>query len=95
MQLYSNFSGCRRNCPSGQECLVQSDNTERCVCASRCKKRHKPVCGKDGILYVNHCELHRSACLTGKKIGIDWEKACLKKKAKTKSGLVFFNMILY
>lgn len=75
---------CRRNCPSGQECLVQSDNTERCVCASRCKKRHKPVCGKDGILYVNHCELHRSACLTGKKIGIDWEKACLKKKAKTK-----------
>lgn len=42
------------------------------------------MCGKDGILYVNHCELHRSACLTGKKIGIDWEKNCLKKKAKTK-----------
>lgn len=53
------------------------------------------MCGKDGILYVNHCELHRSACLTGKKIGIDWEKACLKKNAKTKGGLVFFNMILY
>ena len=37
---------------------------------------------------MNHCELHRTACVTGKKIGIDWDKACLKKKTKMKGRLM-------
>ncbi|KAL9978726.1 hypothetical protein ACROYT_G016281 [Oculina patagonica] len=80
---------CWRLCPSGQECALQSDGTEQCVCASQCKKRHKPVCGTDGHLYINHCELHRTACVNGKKIGVDWNLKCLKKQAKTKGMLKF------
>ena len=45
------------------------------------------MCGIDGHLYINHCELHRAACVTGKKIRVDWGVKCLKKNAKSKGTL--------
>ncbi|GFV71467.1 follistatin-related protein 5 [Trichonephila clavipes] len=72
-------------CGRGRECEVNQLGEAVCVCQRVCKKRKKPVCGSDGHFYVNHCELHRSACLTDKNIVIDHRDACLKKKHSDKS----------
>ena len=44
------------------------------------------MCGTDGKLYSNHCELHRTACKTGKKIRVDWDFKCFKKEDNGKKG---------
>lgn len=44
------------------------------------------MCGTDGKLYNNHCELHRTACKTGKKIRVDWDFKCFKKADNGKKG---------
>ncbi|GBN76920.1 Follistatin-related protein 5, partial [Araneus ventricosus] len=67
-------------CGRGRECEVNQLGEAVCICQRICKKRKKPVCGSDGHFYVNHCELHRTACLTDKNIVIDHRDACLKKK---------------
>ncbi|GIX83838.1 follistatin-related protein 1 [Caerostris darwini] len=69
-------------CGRGRECEVNQLGEAVCICQRICKKRKKPVCGSDGHFYVNHCELHRSACLTDKNIVIDHRDTCLKKKRK-------------
>ncbi|XP_055330472.1 follistatin-related protein 5-like [Paramacrobiotus metropolitanus] len=53
----------RIQCDHGRTCHIsaESGNAE-CVCREHCPKRHNPVCGSDGILYWNHCELHRTGC---------------------------------
>lgn len=38
-----------------------------------------PVCGSDGRLYGNHCELRRAACLLGKRIVSVHSKDCFLK----------------
>ena len=81
------ITGCSRICPPGRECQVLSDgSTKQCVCLSRCKKKYKPVCGTDGKLYNNHCELHRTACKTEKKIRVDWDFKCFKKDYNREKG---------
>ncbi|XP_023245992.1 follistatin-related protein 5-like isoform X2 [Copidosoma floridanum] len=50
-------------CGAGRECQASEDGSVGiCVCATRCTRRHRPVCGSDGKVYANHCELHRAAC---------------------------------
>ena len=34
------------------------------------------MCGSNGISFPNHCELHRTACLEGKKISIKHDGTC-------------------
>ncbi|MGH0161461.1 UNVERIFIED_CONTAM: hypothetical protein FKN15_041224 [Acipenser sinensis] len=48
----------------------------------RCKPHYKPVCGSDGELYENHCELHRAACLKKQKITIIHSEDCFFKGKK-------------
>ncbi|XP_012252708.2 follistatin-related protein 5-like isoform X2 [Athalia rosae] len=56
-------------CGAGRECQLSVTEPEGevalCVCIRRCNRRHRPVCGSDGRIYANHCELHRAACSSG------------------------------
>lgn len=69
-------------CGRGHECQIGRDGQAQCVCQRHCKKHRKLVCGSDGNLYLNHCELHRASCLMGKAITIDRKNTCLRKKGK-------------
>ncbi|KAG8235847.1 hypothetical protein J437_LFUL015640 [Ladona fulva] len=60
-----------RFCGKGRQCEKESNGDVVCTCQRHCHRHRKPVCGTDGILYMNHCELHRAACLKGKPIAID------------------------
>ncbi|KAF2981611.1 hypothetical protein EK904_001073 [Melospiza melodia maxima] len=48
----------------------------------KCKPHKRPVCGSNGKTYLNHCELHRDACLTGSKIQVDYDGHCKEKKSE-------------
>lgn len=63
-------------CGRGRRCELNEAGEASCVCQKSCKKRRKPVCGSDGNYYINHCELHRAACLAGKPIAIDHRGNC-------------------
>nr|CAD7432834.1 unnamed protein product [Timema monikensis] len=63
-------------CGKGRECRLR-DGEARCECQTRCRKHHKLVCGTDGHLYPNHCELHRAACLQGTAIAVDHHFGCV------------------
>ncbi|XP_078379068.1 follistatin-related protein 1-like [Oculina patagonica] len=62
-------------CHAGQECVVV-DNNAACVCKESCPDHENPVCGSNGITFPNHCELHRTSCLEGKKISIKYDGEC-------------------
>ncbi|KAF6118710.1 follistatin like 1 [Phyllostomus discolor] len=55
------------------------------VRAEQCKPHKRPVCGSNGKTYLNHCELHRDACLTGSKIQVDYDGHCKEKKSVSPS----------
>lgn len=66
------------HCGKGRECQVGADGAARCSCASSCSKhRQHLVCGSDGHLYHNHCELHRASCLLRKPLAVDRTMTCL------------------
>ncbi|KAK7082918.1 Follistatin-related protein 1 [Halocaridina rubra] len=69
-------------CRAGRECVL-SNGIGRCECVSTCSDNFAPVCGTDGNSYDNHCLLHRHACLSESKIGIEHKGFC-KTKKKTK-----------
>uniref|UniRef100_A0A1I8F7Y3 EF-hand domain-containing protein n=1 Tax=Macrostomum lignano TaxID=282301 RepID=A0A1I8F7Y3_9PLAT len=53
-----------------------------------CRRRHrrpKAVCGSDGRRYPSHCELHRTACVTGRKLRPLPATACLAYDARLKT----------
>uniref|UniRef100_A0A8C1SNB1 Follistatin-like 5 n=1 Tax=Cyprinus carpio TaxID=7962 RepID=A0A8C1SNB1_CYPCA len=50
-----------------------------CQCLERCKPHYKPVCGSDGKLYQNHCELHRASCMAHQRITIMHSEECFYK----------------
>lgn len=53
-------------CRAGRECRLLSSGIAECVCKSACPDhKGRPICGSDGLLYKNHCDLHRQACLKG------------------------------
>ncbi|XP_033028947.1 follistatin-related protein 1 [Lacerta agilis] len=67
-------------CGAGRECAVTEKSEPTCLCIERCKPHKRPVCGSNGKTYLNHCELHRDACLTGSKIQVDYDGHCKEKK---------------
>ncbi|XP_031348426.1 follistatin-related protein 5-like [Photinus pyralis] len=62
----------------GHECTLTEDGEAKCVCQRQCNVHHKLVCGSDGHIYPNHCELHRAACLTNTAISIERGVHCVK-----------------
>ncbi|KAM9312998.1 follistatin-related protein 4-like [Gastrophryne carolinensis] len=70
----------KKYCGQGKRCVVSLESgLPECVCLETCNPRYMPVCGSDGRLYENHCELHRASCLHGKKIYIVHSKDCFFK----------------
>ncbi|XP_075704810.1 follistatin-related protein 1-like, partial [Rhinoderma darwinii] len=66
-------------CGAGRECAVTEKGDPTCLCIEKCKSHKRPVCGSNGKTYLNHCELHRDACLTGSKIQVDYDGHCKEK----------------
>ncbi|KFO26602.1 Follistatin-related protein 4 [Fukomys damarensis] len=75
------LASCRKKlCGRGSRCVLSSETGEpSCQCLEACKPRYLPVCGSDGQLYENHCELHRTACLLGKEVAVMNSKECFLK----------------
>lgn len=72
-------------CSKGRECVVNSKGLPECVCQRYCANRKKPICGTDGMVYENHCELHRAACILDRPITFQKMEKCSaisKKKAR-------------
>uniref|UniRef100_I3LYN4 Follistatin-related protein 1 n=1 Tax=Ictidomys tridecemlineatus TaxID=43179 RepID=I3LYN4_ICTTR len=72
-------------CGAGRECAVTEKGEPTCLCIEQCKPHKRPVCGSNGKTYLNHCELHRDACLTGSKIQVDYDGHCKEKKSVSPS----------
>lgn len=67
-------------CGLGRHCVVNHETGQgECKCLDHCKPHYKPVCGSDGKLYQNHCELHRASCLRGHRITIMHSEECFYK----------------
>ncbi|KAJ8403580.1 hypothetical protein AAFF_G00349060 [Aldrovandia affinis] len=70
-------------CGLGRHCVINWETGKGdCMCLDRCKPHYKPVCGSDGQLYANHCELHRAACLKEQKITIVHSEDCFYRDDK-------------
>uniref|UniRef100_A0A4W3HUA9 Follistatin-related protein 5 n=1 Tax=Callorhinchus milii TaxID=7868 RepID=A0A4W3HUA9_CALMI len=80
------FGPCENKyCGLGRHCIVNKETGQAdCTCMERCKPNYKPVCGSDGELYENHCEVHRAACLKKQKISIVHNEDCFFKGDKCK-----------
>lgn len=73
----------KKLCGRGSRCTLSRETGEpECRCLEACRPSYVPVCGSDGRVYENHCELHRAACLLGKKIITVRSKACFLKGGK-------------
>lgn len=67
-------------CGLGRHCVANHETGQgECQCLDHCKPHYKPVCGSDGKLYQNHCELHRASCLRGHRITIMHSEECFYK----------------
>lgn len=65
--------------------MVNAKGLPECVCQRDCPYRKKPICGTDGMVYENHCELHRAACILNRPIAFQKIEKCStisKKKYK-------------
>ncbi|XP_012662579.1 follistatin-related protein 4 [Otolemur garnettii] len=72
------LDSCRKKfCSRGSQCVLSRETGEpECRCLEACRPSYVPVCGSDGRFYENHCELHRAACLLGRKIVVTRSKDC-------------------
>lgn len=70
-------------CPKGSECTINSRNIPICVCQRECilydKKKRRHICGSNGKLYANFCELYRESCIIGKSINVSDMSECVKE----------------
>ncbi|KAL7011947.1 hypothetical protein ACKWTF_014528 [Chironomus riparius] len=71
-------------CPKGMECIIAPSNVPKCICQRRCviynKRKRRHVCGSDGIIYDNFCELYRAACNAQEEIIISSMDSCVRSQ---------------
>lgn len=71
-------------CPKGMECTISPSNMPTCICQRQCilynKRKRRHVCGDNGKLYENFCELYRDGCLSGKTINISGMSECVHRE---------------
>lgn len=65
-------------CMKGRECVLLNGEPQ-CVCQKQCPPHRRIVCGSDGHIYPNHCELHRAACLSSTAITVQRGIHCIKR----------------
>ena len=76
-------------CPKGMECILTNNQQPECICQRQClitnkrKRRHHAVCGSNGKIYSNYCELNRENCITGDKVIFQTLSKCLIKNETT------------
>lgn len=67
-------------CPKGMECIIAPSNVPKCICQRKCviynKRKRRHVCGSDGIIYDNFCELFRAACHAETELKISSMDTC-------------------
>lgn len=63
-------------CKAGRECKIDEDGYAECVCVKECPKHLHPVCGSNNKTYVNHCHLHREACLKHHHLSVKHKGSC-------------------
>lgn len=83
-------------CGRGEECAALG-GVARCICVRKCGPAKRRVCGTDGRLYDNRCELHRSGCLSGVDIEIDHSLKCFIPSGESVSvvgGRLLFTLTL-
>lgn len=82
-------------CGRGEECAALG-GVARCICVRKCGPAKRRVCGTDGRLYDNRCELHKSGCLSGVDIEIDHSLKCFIPSGKSVSvgGRLLFTLTL-
>ena len=71
-------------CPSYSKCALKDDGTTQCICPtlSNCPKEIKPVCGQNGVTYINDCFRKVASCKGKKNIPLSHLGECdiCKKK---------------
>ncbi len=69
-----------KDCSFGAECMLTPDRTmAKCVCPQDCSEAmFAPVCGSDGVDYMNDCELRRESCLQRRTIDVIFNGKCGK-----------------
>lgn len=82
-------------CGRGEECAALG-GVARCICVRKCGPAKRRVCGTDGRLYDNRCELHKSGCLSGVDIEIDHSLKCFIPSGESVSvgGRLLFTLTL-
>ncbi|XP_037025567.1 follistatin-related protein 5-like isoform X2 [Bradysia coprophila] len=83
-QLSTNNPCLIHYCAKGRECVVNPKGLPECVCQRYCANRKKPICGTNGMIYKNHCELHRAACILERPITLQRLDKCTTGKKKPK-----------
>jgi hypothetical protein len=81
MSSLADFSGpCSRKpaCKNYAKCALKDDGKEECICPtlSNCPKEIKPVCGQDGVTYINDCFRKVASCKRKKLVQLAHPGAC-------------------
>lgn len=68
----------QKSCLHYSKCVVKDDGMAECICPTLtgCPKAVKPVCGQDGITYVNDCFRKVASCKRSKVIPLAHPGEC-------------------
>lgn len=81
-------------CGRGEECAALG-GVARCICVRKCGPAKRRVCGTDGRLYDNRCELHKSGCLSGVDIQIDHSLKCFIPSGESVLSVYYCEAVCY